>query len=277
MTGKWTRKWPTAWAMAILTAIFGVVLFAEWTAPNGYERQFRESISTSPSSQFLLGTDSLGRDRFARLLHGSRLSLLLAPAAAAISVLLAAIVGALAAFGGKRWGRWLVILSDLALSLPWLFLLITIRASLPLDVTPEISIAITFLLLGLLGWAGPSKVIRAGVKKIVESDYIFQARAMGTSNWRIFYSYVLPNTRPLLSAQFWIALPVFILSEANLGALGLSVTEPLPSWGNLLRELESQTAALANPMANWWLLAPVALLISVVSLLQLMRVSKGSV
>ena len=272
-----TSKWLATLAIIILLAIFSLVLLAEWVAPNGYERQFRESIATSPSAQFLLGTDSLGRDRFARLLHGSRLSLLLAPAAAAISVLIAAIVGAVAAFGGKQWGRGLVILSDLALSLPWLFLLITIRASIPLDVTPEASIAITFLMLGLFGWAGPSKVIRVGVKRIVESDYVFQARAMGTSDWRIFRSYVLPNTRPLLSAQFWIALPVFILSEANLGALGLSVTEPLPSWGNLLRELESQTAALANPMANWWLFTPVALLISVVSLLQLMRVSKGSV
>ena len=131
-------------------------------------------------------------------------------------------------------------------------------------------------MLGLLGWAGPSKVIRAGVKKIVESDYIFQARAMGTSNWRIFYSYVLPNTRPLLSAQFWIALPVFILSEANLGALGLSVTEPLPSWGNLLRELESHPEAFSSPIHYWWLLAPIAIIVSVIACFQLVLSGKES-
>ena len=265
---------PQAIPLILLVAIFGFVLLAEWAAPNGYETQFRESIAITPTPAFLLGTDSLGRDRFARLLHGSRLSLLMAPAAAAISVLLAALFGTLAAIGGKFWGRFIVLLSDLSLSLPWLFLLITIRAALPIDVNPRISIAITFLMLGLLGWAGPSKVVRAGVKNIAQSDYVFQARAMGQSNWRIFRACILPNTRPLLMAQFWIALPVFILSEANLGALGLSVAEPLPSWGNLLRELESQTAALAHPLDHWWLLSPVVLLIFVVSLLQLVRMNR---
>jgi ABC-type dipeptide/oligopeptide/nickel transport system permease subunit len=74
----------------------------------------------------------------------------------------------------------------------------------------------------------------------------------------------MPNLRPILLAQFWISVPVFILSEANLGLLGLGVSEPLPSWGVLLRELENYTAVLQNP----WMLAPVALLVVVVGCLQ---------
>ena len=241
----------------ILGLLFLALLGAQWIAPHGYEEQFRDFISASPSKNFLLGTDALGRDRFARLLYGSRLSLYMAPAAAALSVLLAAFIGGIAAFAGKRWEAAIMLLSDLALSLPWLFLLLTIRGAMPLDVKPEISVFITFLVLGLLGWAGPARVVRAGVKKITTSDYVFQAKAIGVPQHRIFLRYVLPSVRPLLMAQFWISVPIFILSEANLGALGLSVSEPMPSWGNLLKELESQTSALEHPLMNWWLLAPV--------------------
>jgi peptide/nickel transport system permease protein len=251
--------------------LIGMVLFmlgARWIAPHGYEKQFRDFVAVNPSKDFLLGTDALGRDRFARLLYGSRLSLILAPAAAAVSVFLAALIGGIAAFAGRRWESVIMLATDLTLSLPWLFLLLTIRGAMPLDVQPGISVLITFLVLGLLGWAGPARVVRAGVKKIIASDFVFQANAMGTSRSRIFFRYVLPNVRPVLMAQFWISLPVFILSEANLGAMGLSVSEPMPSWGNLLRELESQTSALEHPFLNWWLLAPIVLLVGVVSLLQ---------
>ena len=259
--------------MKVIGSILGLLLLvligAQWIAPHGYEQQFRDSIGTSPSKDFPLGTDALGRDRFARLLYGSRLSLFLAPTAAALSVLLAAFIGGIAAFAGKRWEAAIMLLTDLTLSLPWLFLLLTIRGAMPLDVRPEISVLITFLVLGLLGWAGPARVVRAGVKTITTSDYVFQAKAMGTPHYRIFTHYVLPNVRPLLMAQFWISVPIFILSEANLGALGLSVSEPMPSWGNLLKELESQTSALEHPLMNWWLLAPVVLLVGVISLLQI--------
>jgi peptide/nickel transport system permease protein len=98
----------------------------------------------------------------------------------------------------------------------------------------------------------------------VNSDYLLQARASGISGARLFWRHLLPNLRPILLAQFWISVPVFILSEANLGLLGLGVSEPLPSWGALLRELENYTAVLQNP----WMLAPVALLVIVVGCLQ---------
>ena len=98
----------------------------------------------------------------------------------------------------------------------------------------------------------------------MNSDYLLQARASGISGARLFWRHLLPNLRPILLAQFWISVPVFILSEANLGLLGLGVSEPLPSWGALLRELENYTAVLQNP----WMLAPVALLVIVVGCLQ---------
>ena len=198
------------------------------------------------------------------MLYGTRVSLLLAPAAALLSTLLAALIGGLAGYLGGRWERYVTSGIDLFLSLPWLFLLLAARALLPLNTSPITSVAITFLLLGCLGWASPARIIRAGTRTLTNADYLVQARASGISGFRLFSRHLLPNLRPILLAQFWISIPVFILSEANLGLLGLGVSEPLPSWGAMLRELENYTAVLQNP----WMLTPVALLVIVVGCLQ---------
>ena len=155
---------------------------------------------------------------------------------------------------------------DLFLSLPWLFLLLAVRALLPLNTSPIASVGITFLLLGCLGWAAPARIIRAGTRTLANSDYLVQASASGVGRARLFWRHLLPNLRPILLAQFWISIPLFILSEANLGLLGLGVSEPLPSWGSMLRELENYTAIQQNP----WMLAPIVLLVAVVSCLQLL-------
>lgn len=251
-------------ALVLLGLVALASLAAGYLAPASYAHQFRDSISAPPSARFLLGTDELGRDRFARLLYGTRVSLLLAPAAALLSTLIAALIGGLAGYLGGRWERYMTSGIDLFLSLPWLFLLLMVRALLPLNTSPVTSVMITFLLLGCLGWATPARIIRAGTRTLIHSDYLVQARANGISGSRLFCRHLLPNLRPILLAQFWISVPVFILSEANLGLLGLGVSEPLPSWGALLRELENYTAVLQNP----WMLAPVVLLVAVVSCLQ---------
>jgi peptide/nickel transport system permease protein len=253
-------------ALAVLGVVVAASLGAGWVAQHSYAEQSREFISAPPSAQFWLGTDELGRDRFARLLYGTRVSLLLAPAAALLSTLLAALIGGAAGYLGGRWERLVTAGLDLFLSLPWLFLLLAVRALLPLNTSPLTSVTITFLLLGCLGWAAPARIIRAGTRTLVSSDYLLQASASGISRRRLFWRHLLPNLRPIFLAQFWISVPLFILSEANLGLLGLGVSEPLPSWGAMLRELENYSAVLGNP----WMLAPAVFLVVVVSCLQLL-------
>src|SRR3984885_7810286 len=259
-----TRKQTVA--VVVLGIAVVASLGAAYIAPSSYAEQFRDAISAPPSARFWLGTDELGRDRFARLLYGTRISLLLAPAAAFLSTLIPALIGGTAGYVGGRWERAVTAGIDLFLSLPWLFLLLTVRALLPLNTSPVTSVMITFLMLGCLGWAMPARIIRAGTRTLVNSDYLVQARAGGISPLRLFWRHLLPNLRPILLAQFWVSIPVFILSEANLGLLGLGVSEPLPSWGAMLRELENYSAVLQNP----WMLAPAALLVAVVCCLQLL-------
>jgi peptide/nickel transport system permease protein len=252
-------------AIAVLTVIFFAALGANVFAPASYETQFREAPNASPSTHFPLGTDELGRDRLSRLLYGSRISLLLAPAAALLATAIAAAAGATAGYLGGWWESAFLAATDLSLSLPWMFLLITVRAFLPLDVAPVVSLAITFLLLGALGWAGPARIVRVAVVAMRRSEFMLQARASGSSGLRIVLIHLLPNLRPVLVTQFLISIPLFILSEANLGLLGLGVAEPVPSWGNLLRDLERFSEVKANP----WLLAPAGLLVAVVVCFQI--------
>ena len=148
----------------------GIQKFACWTlaaivlggialsiiVPADYTVQFRETPNAVPTHQHLLGTDELGRDRLARVLYGTRISLLLAPAAAFLSTLMAALIGVVSGYFGSWCERLALAVTDLVLSLPWLFLMLAVRAVLPLNLSPLTSVVTTFLLLGLLGWAAAS-------------------------------------------------------------------------------------------------------------------------
>ena len=263
-------RYIRAAALAVLLFVFVACLLAELFAPAGYETQYRDSPSVAPSHRFLLGTDELGRDRFSRLVYGGRVSLVLAPTAALISVLLAALIGGVSGYIGGWTEKAAMTMTDLFLSLPWLFLLITVRAVLPLNTSPTISILITFSLLGILGWAATARVLASAARDIRRSDYVLQAEAAGMRGWRLFAVHVLPNLKQILLAQFWVSIPVFILAEANLGLLGLGVSEPMPSWGGLLRELENFSALHDEP----WRFAPLVLLVLVVSAFQILLPEK---
>ncbi len=146
---------------AIAVVFLALVGVAALTAEFG-RSAIRGAVSriagrATPSRRFPLGTDALGRDRLARLVYGTRLSLLLAPAAALLSCIAAALLGGLAGLGGGFVERAILAAADLFLSLPWLFLLLIARACLPLNVPAAVSVSITFALLGPLGWAGPAE------------------------------------------------------------------------------------------------------------------------
>jgi peptide/nickel transport system permease protein len=253
-------------ACAVLVLVLSASAAANWLAPAGYARQYREATSAPPSRTHWLGTDEIGRDRFARVLYGTRISLLLAPAAAFLSTLMAAFIGGLAGYLGGTWARLAMAVTDLFLSLPWLFLLITARALMPLNVSPLVSVLVTFMLLGLLGWTTAARVLCTTAASLRSSDFVRQARAVGLPGQRLFWIHVVPNLKPVLYAQFWISIPVFILSEANLGILGLGVAEPMPSWGSLLKELEGIVSVGEEP----WKFVPLILLVVVVTSFQLL-------
>lgn len=248
-------------AACLLALLFAAVLAADVLAPAAYDRQFRDHPNAAASAAFPLGTDELGRDRLSRLLYGARISLMLAPAAALLATIAAALIGGAAGWLGGWADRLLMAATDLVMAVPWLFLLITIRAILPLNAAPWVSIALTAVLLGGLGWAPAARAIRAGIQALFRSEYLLQARATGCRGLRLLFLHAMPNLKGVLAAQFWSAIPAFLLAEANLSLLGLGVAEPMPSLGNLLRELESFHAVQAQPV----LVAPLLFLMTLVT------------
>ena len=136
------------------------------------------------------------------------------------------------------------------------------RRSLPLS-----SAAITFLVLAALGWPACARAVHRGASQLRNSDWMLHANATGLRRTQIF-RVLVPNLLPLLLPQFLVSVPAFIVAEANLGALGLGISEPLPSWGSMLLELDNSALLLQTK----WVYLPVALLIVVLLLLEAITV-----
>jgi len=254
-------------AVGVLVLVGLGALLAPAIAPYDYSRQFRDAPNAPASRPFPMGTDDLGRDRFSRLIYATRVSILLAPAAALVSILLALFISSLSA-ARARWADHAVSgFTTLCLSLPWIFLFIILRATLPLNTRPAASILLTFGLMGIAGWAWPARVFRASIRQMKQSGWLLEARALGISPWRIALVHAWPHLRAIAIAQFRVLIPAYILSEASLGLLGLGVAEPLPSWGNLLSELQHPGRVQDNP----WILAPLALLMLVMISLEALQ------
>lgn len=212
-----------------------------------------------PATILLLGSDDFGRDQFSRLLYGGQISLWAGLLAAALSLAVGLALGSLAGFYGGWIDRIFVWLVDLFLALPWLYLLFAVRAFLPL----HISAAQTFLLLtvviGLVGWARPARLVRSVVLSAKERNYVLAARGFGASDLYLLRRHVLPDTYGILLTQAALLVPQYILAEVTMSFLGLGVGEPVPSWGNMLSYLQKYYVLTSY----WWMFAPGVVLILV--------------
>jgi peptide/nickel transport system permease protein len=231
----------------------------------GVADQDRDALLEGRTAHHLAGTDALGRDRLVRVSAALLLGLAGAIAASALSTAAAAAVGVLAVFSSSFLANVAMLLCDVFLALPLLFLLMMVRSMLSLTTSPAHSAAITFLLLAAVGWPACARAVYKGALALRNSDWLLYARAGGMRTLQV-PAQVLPNLLQLLLPQFLLCVPAFVVAEANLGVLGLGVSEPLPSWGGMLLELGNS----ATLVRTSWVYLPIAVLVTVLLLLESM-------
>lgn len=213
----------------------------------------------SPTPLFLSGSDQFGRDLFSRLLHGGQISLFAGLLGAAVTLTVGLVLGALAGFYPGRVDDAIMRGAELFLALPWLYLLLAVRMSLPMDLDPSHAFLLIVAIVGLVGWARPARLIRGVVLAVREREHVVAARSAGASDVYLLRRHVLPQVTGLALTQASLLIPQFVLAEVTLSFFGLGVMEPTPSWGNMLASLQ-RYHVLAS---YWWMLFPGIALVGV--------------
>ncbi|MBI2403014.1 MAG: ABC transporter permease [Gemmatimonadetes bacterium] len=193
-----------------------------------------------------LGTDALSRDLLSRLLFGARLSLSIAALAVVVAVTVGTAVGLAAGLAGGVVDAALMRSVDAALAIPRVFLLIVILA-----LWEHGGIAALVLVLGLTGWFGTSRLVRAEVQSLKQRDFVLAARALGLPAWRIALRHILPNATAPIIVSATLGVGNTILIEAALSFLGIGVRPPMPSWGNMIADGQAFLAT-----APWQAIVP---------------------
>lgn len=206
-----------------------------------------------------LGSDRLGRDMFSRLVYGARISFALAMLAVAGALTIGVSVGAIAGTRGGWFDEILMRFAELVLIVPALYLLLVIRAQLPLAMPPAGVFALTALVLAAIGWPTVARGVRTIVATESTRDYALAARAAGAGRWWMLSRHLLPATYGFIRAQAVMLLPAAMMAETTLSYAGLGFDAEHPSWGTLLQE-----AADIRAMADYpWLLSAAAALVLV--------------
>ncbi|HEU5210978.1 MAG TPA: oligopeptide ABC transporter permease [Longimicrobiales bacterium] len=229
--------------LGVIALFYLIAMIAPLIAP--YDPIAQQDIARTsflpPSSEHWLGTDRFGRDVLSRILYGARISLSIAFVATAISITLGTLIGAIAGYAGGKVDTMLMRFTDMVLAFPRLVLLIMIVALF----SPSIAVIITVL--GLTQWPSTTRIVRGDVLSLREREFVQAARALGFSSRRILLRHLIPNVLAPVIVAATLGIGNTIVLEAGLSFLGLGVSAPTPTWGNMVNEGRD------NLLGAWWL------------------------
>ena len=226
----------------ILVAIFGPFLFPD------YQKQDLLHTLQAPSKKHILGTDELGRDVLTRLIRGTRVSLFVGFAAETINLVIGVLYGGMAGFLGGKVDNFMMRVIDVLMSIPQTLVMILMLTVLKRGVgTLILSLTIT-------GWIGLARLVRGQILSLRENEYVIAAKVLGASKKEILLNHLIPNAIGPIIVNYTMSIPGAIGAEAGMSYLGLGISVPEASWGNML-----QFGASQFPASLWLFFAPAVL------------------
>lgn len=228
-----------------------VALLAPWITP--YDPNYIDRTITGihanigfapPSSQHLLGTDQLNRDMVSRLMYAGRVSLLIGFSAMILSIIVGMAVGSLAGYYGGWLDALLMRFTDLILSFPFLPLLLLLSAMIRQyrfeGISPDVVQVLTIVgVLVSLGWMESARLIRGAILSLRNQDFVEAARALGASDLRLLLRHLIPNSLPPIIVSGTLAVGNYIILESAISFLGVGISPPTATWGNMLTDFQS--------------------------------------
>ncbi|URQ65154.1 ABC transporter permease [SAR86 cluster bacterium] len=226
----------------ILISLIILAILAPVISPYPYDYQNLELGASAPSSAYLLGTDTLGRDLLSRLLYGSRVSLMVGFVATAVALVIGVTWGIVSGYFGGKVDAVMMRIVDILYGLPFIIFIILLM------VVFGRNIWLLFGAIGAVEWLTMARIIRGQVLSIKNQEYVLSAKAMGVSNFYMFRRHIFPNVLGPIAVYATLTIPQVMLLEAFLSFLGLGIQPPMSSWGTLIRY------GVESMEEYWWLL-----------------------
>jgi peptide/nickel transport system permease protein len=227
------RQPAAVFGLVIVILVVAMAIAAPLIAPFSPDDQIADGLSMEgaplpPGGAFLLGTDTLGRDLFSRLLFGARTSLVIGLVANGVAVAIGLLVGILAGYIRGFFGNLLMRFTDLMMAFPALLLAIVLAALL------KPSLWIVALVIALVNWVQVARIVYTETRGLVERDFIMAERSLGAGHFRILFKHILPHLMPTAIVWGTLGIATTVLLEATLSFLGIGVQPPDASWGNII-------------------------------------------
>lgn len=216
-------------------------------------------IEQSPTSEHILGTNSVGHDNFSRLLYGSRISLIVGFSAMSFTLIIGLITGAVAGYYGGVVDNIIMRLTDLVLALPFLVLALTIIALME-----KITIGIFVTIIAITSWPTLTRIVRGTFLSLREQEFVLGARAIGASDTRIIFRHFIPNAIGPIIVNATLMMASMIIIESALSFIGFGIPQPTPTWGNMISEAQSIRILRYHPEA--WIPPGLGILVTVLAI-----------
>lgn len=227
---RFVRNKLAVFGLVMVASVFLVALLAPWISPQNPLHQDLLNTQADPSKLHWIGTDELGRDQLSRLIHGSRIAVVVGLASIGIALVIGIALGALAGYFGRAWDTTIMRIADVFFAFPIIIGAIVIILVIGRGVLPVI------LSIGIFSWATVARLLRSSILSIRESEYVEAARSLGASRWRIVTRHILPNSLAPVLVYATVAVATAVVAEAALSFLGAGVKPGTPDWGAMIAD-----------------------------------------